>query len=83
MAPPRLMVSTSTSQRCVRRGCAALRGRSFDRALTDLLYTEVYSLVVASESPLPDMHAMVALSSTRQRDDLAATAVAVVTARAG
>lgn len=43
---------------------------------------DVYSLVIASESPLPETHAMVALASSRQLDDLATTADAMMTERA-
>jgi SAM-dependent methyltransferase len=43
---------------------------------------DVYGLVVASEAPLPDMPAMVALVSSRQLDDLAAAADAIMTERA-
>jgi O-antigen biosynthesis protein len=51
--------------------------------LTDLgAGRDIYSLVVASDSPLPDVSPTVALVSSRQLDDLAAAAEAIMTERA-
>jgi SAM-dependent methyltransferase len=44
---------------------------------------DIYSLVAASQAQLPEMPAMVALVSSRQLDDLAAAAEALMSERAG